>query len=324
MNAFFTTEKLIKSEYIPVDYSFDFKRMGPASTKATNDVRKLIGKETFAELEAFLQTDDFDTPNTDEKAQKKQAVEYLAGALYNKAMYHHFIWLMLRVSSNSVSVMKSQDEQTISKGQMIEAKESLLEFSYTATGDLVEHLSEYPDTFTTWIASEQYTQTQGLLFSGFRELGDYAGMAVHAVFFYNGRHILNEILLSQVKSRFGSVAELLTPTGDDAEPDSLLIADVKRAVAREWIARAATELPVDLMPETLRQSIDKEMYATKSSETDVREGVGARIAQLASIHWQKVDVRRAEVVQSETDADEYTSPEIEQTFDTNKKTAGFI
>ena len=66
------------------------------------------------------------------------------------------------------------------------------------------------------------------------------------------------------------------------------------------------------------------MYATKSSETDVREGVGARIAQLASIHWQKVDVRRAEVVQSETDADEYTSPEIEQTFDTNKKTAGFI
>lgn len=329
MNPFFTTTKIKAQEHIPVDYTFDTDQMGPASNKAVNDIKQVIGSDTYTLLETFLESADFDNPDDDRKKVLKASVLMLAAAIYNMAMYHQFIWLMLRVSSNSVTVMKGENEQTLTKGQMIEARESLLEFAYSALNDLVEYITankaNVSDSEGTevWTESEQYTETQGLLFAGFRDFAKYSGLAVHAAFYYNSRHILAEVVGEKVTAKVGDISKIIAP--DEGEHDKVLIAKLKRATAREVTARACIELPVNLMPGTIRQTVDREMYATKRSEEEIRNGIGRRISILADQEWDRVDMHRAEVVQDTVDTEKYTVDFDDSTiYSEDNKTGGIV
>lgn len=329
MNIFFTTSKIKVQDLIPVDYSFDADSMGPASNKAVNDIKQVIGKDTLALLESFLGTAGYDDPGDDaRKKALKESVDLLAAVLYNMAMYHQFIWLMLRVSSNSITVMKGENEQTLNKGQQIEARESLLEFAYSALNDLVEYLTENKTVITddnevkVWEASEQYTETKDLLFDGFRDFAKYSGLAIHAAFFFNARHILKEVVSEMVVSRVGKLSDILNP--EEGEADVVLIGKLKRAVSREVSARACLELTINLMPDTIRQTVDREMYATKKSDEEIRTGIARRLGVLAAKQWDGLDAYLATVVQDETNTEKFTVPDMEKTLDTGSKTAGFL
>ena len=94
----------------------------PSFPKALGDIKAIISPEVYAlALNHFENAPVVPNPVLDELVKRIQA------PFWNLAMYHHFIWLQIRTSNNKLSVLKSDKEQALNKGQLIEAKESLME-----------------------------------------------------------------------------------------------------------------------------------------------------------------------------------------------------
>lgn len=313
MNNFFTTAELKPSDFIPVSYNFDLEDMHISASKASNDVIAIIGQETFDVIEGYL-----DKYTSAEKVEKT-AVENLAATLYNMALYHQFIFMVVNIKNNSITVENGKDSRALNKGEAIQLRDQFLEFSYSALNDLVVHLNANVDAIkkddtAVWKESEQYKETQDLIFSGFREFSKYAGLTIHAAFYFNARHIMREVIDESVLSRI--------KLDDETLKDTVLLPKVKRALARQVVALSCVQLPIDLMPSTVRQSIDKESYTTRTSEQEVRKGIGNTYASMADKEWRALDMYIASKMVTKTD----TSPVFEESANWNEKnkTAGIM
>jgi hypothetical protein len=292
-------------QYCGADTTFKPENLsGPAKMKAATEIKDIISPAVYDLAVAHANRDVADDPEplTPRITLLNQLVELVQGPFVNLTMYYQFIWLNVRVSSNTLSTMKSDREQPLNKGERIEAKESLLEYAWSYINELVDFLNANSDNITDveavdpvegeepvvpikiWEVSSQYLETKNLIFEGHRDFGRYYGIDNCAAFYYRCRTLIQSIIEDNVDTRL--------TIADDTDPK--IIRAVKTAMAYETVGRACTQLPISSLPGSIRQTIDKEGYGNSKEEDTVRMKIARTIMLQAENAWAKLDTRIAE------------------------------
>lgn len=275
-----------------VDVSFKYEKLLPSFPKALGDIKAIISPEVYAVALAYAET-----PTDPVNPVLQGLVERIQAPFWNLAMYYHFIWLQLRVSNNKLSILKNEKEQPLNKGQLIEAKESLMEMAHSYLSDLIDYLNEnkadiLDGTTEVWTESAQYKAVQNLLFTGYRDFDSFYSIDNSAVFYYRAANIIRKVISEQVESRVGPIDKIITP--ETGEPDADLIYKLKCCISGEVVAKAIKLMPFVWLPGSLRQTIDQELYASGGKDdTTVRERIGREIAADARNEWVKLDMHLA-------------------------------
>lgn len=301
-----TSEELRK--YVPVDINLDPDNLKPAFKRAESELRDIIGDETYDQAKDHYAGENYIPGNYSDADYGKlnQLVDLIQAPFANFAMQKHFIWLMLRVGNNSVTTINGDNERTINKAQMIEAKETLLETAWEFSNDLIDYLNNEKSTFTDWANSEQYTETSNLVFDSFRDFSTNYFTDNSAVYYIHARTTIRRILEDEIKNRVGgSIEKMLTP--DVGDPDAKLIKKVKLALAWRTVAETCRFFAIDRLPPTVRQTIDKEQYYSKEDAQTVREKIAGAINEKADRYMEAIDIYRESTITS--DANETVMPE---------------
>ena len=280
--------------YLSVDTTFKPENLsGPAKMKAATEIKDIISPEVYALAVAHVNSENFGSTDNDRFKLLNQLVELIQGPFVNFTMYYQFVWLSIRASSNTLSVLKSDTETSLNKGERIEAKESLLEYAWSYINELIDFLNTNSENITDkygadavkiWETSSQYTETQHLIFDGHRDFGRYYGIDNCAAFYYRCRTLIQTI-----------VEENVEPRNIPDKPDIKLIRALKYAIAFETVARACSQMPVSSLPSSIRQAIDKEGYGNAKEADTITNKVAKTLFLQAENAWAKVDIRLAEV-----------------------------
>lgn len=326
MSNFFSTNKLDITRYVPVDANFEIDKLYSVENKAIADVKTYISAAIFAKADAHLGSSDYEK-DTNPLTVLDNLVKLIAPAVYNMAMYHNFVWLMIRASSNSLTTIKTEGEASLTKGQMIAARENLLEAAYSAINEIVDYLNENDALIVTagetptpiWSNTTQFTETKNLLFTGYNDFSQYYGIQSGAAFYFSVRHILLEVIDEMAASRI-KLADLTKSDKTNAEKAQLTAA--KKAVAYQTMANACRLLAIHLLPGSIRQNIDQEAYVSRVGELEIREKIAARLEQKAIQYWQKLDLLISPI--SENVDGYYTTESLETPFDATAKHATIL
>lgn len=278
-----------------VDVSFKYDKLLPSFPKAEGDIKAIISPEVYNLALAHVQA----TPDPENPSPVMDGlVEAIQAPFWNLAMYHHFIWLQIRVSNNKLTILKSDKEQALNKGQLIEAKESIMEMAHSYLSSLIDYLNENKATIVDgdgkelWTESAQYSAVQNMLFSGYRDFDSHYSIDNSAVFYYRAGNIIRKVIADNVEARVGDIAKVIAP--DEGQLDTKLIDRLKTCVAYETMAKAIKLLPFVWLPGSVRQTIDHELYASGGKDdTTVRERIGREIAADAQKEWIKLDMQLA-------------------------------
>jgi len=332
----FQTGEEIKSVASQIDISFDIENIDSSLILAANELKDIISKDIWDLMLTHYNSENYnvDPPAEPPAEPEEEPIDYslldelvwkIQPALANLAFYHHFIWLMLRISNNSVTVMKGENETTAYKYQTDEAKEKLLEVTWVHINDLIDFLNDnatawtdfaattaytkaalvrYSDAFYSakeaftsddefdaadwdevsdddvifheWTLSEQYTESQLLIFKDYKEFDKYYGIDRSASFFIHARFIVLEIIKDDIIPR---TSDIYTSTDDN------LLRRVKRYLAYKTVSVALFRFDFFYLPGSIRRKVNNEY----TSVTDAAVNADFVKTKLAAVLKNKAD-----------------------------------
>ncbi len=163
----FKDSEELKEVISHIDIAFDLENIHSSMLLAANDMKDIISREVWdlminhynsanygAEEEGEGEGEGEDFIPSHEQLDK--LVHLVQPALANLCLYHHFIWLQLRISNNSVTVIKGENETAAFKYQTDEAKDKLLLTAWIQINDIIDFLEDNATAFTEWEASTTY------------------------------------------------------------------------------------------------------------------------------------------------------------------------
>ena len=261
-----------------VDSTLDIENFESSALLAANDVKEIISPAMYDAIISNM-----NTPPQENIAEWTEVLELLRYAMAPFTLYKHFIWLQLRVSNNSITTYKSQDETTAFKYQTDEGKESLLNFYAASLKELIDYLETKKDLFTAWSNCTQRTEVQALLIKDYREFDRVFNGEGDAAFFYRSRHIQKEIQDDELKQHVGAIT---------AETPEATKNKLKRALVYFTLARCIVEWDYTFLPAPIKRTINNEHSLKSGKEIDnVKERVSAKFRNMGESWLQKIDLK---------------------------------
>lgn len=267
----------IKKYLSAVDASLDIKNFDSTALLAANDVKEIISTAMYNAI--IASKTNAPSNNTTEW---NEVIDLLCYAMAPLTVYHHFIWLQMRVSNNSITTFKGQNETTAYKYQTDEGKESLLNFYAAWMKELIDYLEEKKDIFTQWGSCTQRTETQALLVKSYREFDSYYATEGNAAFYFRSRKIQKEIQDDDLKQFVGAISY--------ASAD--IQTKLKRALVYLTLSRCMLEWDYAYLPAPIKRTINNEMSLKSGKEVDTaREKVSGKFRQMAENILLKIDLK---------------------------------
>ncbi|MCT4604467.1 MAG: hypothetical protein N4A59_16385 [Marinifilum sp.] len=254
-------------KYVPVNGSFDIENSESGFKMAEREIKDIISAKVYLLALAFYESDKYANPESDQEKLMKKLVEYIQAPFSNYAIYDGFIWKILNVNNSSITIITGDNEKSPNKGQLIEAKEDLLEKTWAFVADLIDFLNENEDAIVdsdnkVWKESEQYKKIAADVFDGYRDFDEFLGIDKSAVFFMKTNAIRQRIVDDELDVRLGDISEVLNAENKDEK----LIRKIKRFMVFRTTAIACEELAITNLPATIRQTYDREIYAAGGKE----------------------------------------------------------
>lgn len=284
-------------KYAPVNINFNPLDHQSSFLRAENEVRDIVGKEIFDLALSFKYSS---TAITDEW--KNRLVELIQAPVANFALYFRFIWLIINTGSSSISITSNDGQKPLNKGQIIEAKEDLLQTAWVFMADLIDFLNENAETIVkviktegqedvtekVWKDSEQYNQLKNLVFTGYKEFDRLYGTDKSAVFFFRAIPIMRQIIRDEIVVRTGVIDPILTPT-EPAVRDETLIDLIKQFLAFRTVSIACRRMSIEHLPASIRGDMDKESISANKDDKTIRERISAMVNQDAETYLRSLD-----------------------------------
>lgn len=267
----------IKSAFSPVDQSYNIDNIRSSLDLARDDLVDVISQAVYDRMLTY-----FNDPNPVHEI-NAELVLLCQRAMIPLGLHHHFIWLQLRISNNSITVVKTNDETAAYKYQTDEAKDELLKSAWSNINILIAFLNRNP-SITEWTTSDQYSILQELLFPSYKEFEKYYGIDRNAAFFIKTRFIQQDILIDEVIPRFGKVSEI---------SDAQLLIKLKRAVSFRMIAQAILRFDAFWLPTSIRKDVTSEVRKRSiNSVTDqfLKENMSNALDEKASEYFEYADM----------------------------------
>ena len=290
MKTPFNTSEDLKRAMSGVDLKLDIKNIQSSLDRVPNDLIEIIGLTVYNEMIAH-----YTTPKITNVAIWDTLVELCQKAMFNLALYKHFIWLQIRVSNGGVTTFKGTDETTAYKYQTDEAKETLLDSWGDFVSQIVDHLNANKDVISAWPLTDQYKAQANQLFTGFREFCKVANISpADAAYYIRVCDLISDITTDEVKPML-KVADLV-------KTDSKF-RKVQKFVAFRTLSLSATQFDVTAMPKPIRQVALNEMNSKNAQSFDFVKGrLSAHYKQEAESWLQKLsDSIKADAVSASGD-----------------------
>jgi hypothetical protein len=370
----FKTGEELKSVASQIDISFEIENIDSSLILAANELKDIISSDVWDLMLAHYNSGNYDVDPPDPPGEGElvdysllnELVHKVQPALANLAFYHHFIWLMLRISSNSVTVMKGENETTAYKYQTDEAKEKLLEVTWVQINDLIDFLNDnatdwadfaastayeaddiarYEEAFYSakeaftsieefdaadwdevddadvifheWTLSEQYTESQLLIFKDYKEFDKYYGIDRSASFFIHARFIISEIIKDDIIPR---TSDIYTSTDDN------LLRRVKRYLAYKTVSVALFRFDFFYLPGSIRRKVNNEYTSVTDAAVNadfVKTKLAAVLKNKADEYLMEIDHYLSSLITPE-DEDDTVYTKYEHTPDAEDKFVAMI
>jgi hypothetical protein len=160
----FKTGEEIKNSLSQLDIEFDIENVKTSFEKAAADIKDIIGSDMYLLMINHFNSDHFGTG--EDYLLLDKLVKHIQDPLANFGMFHHFIWLILRISNNSVTVHKTDKETTAYKYLTDEAKEKLIDSAWMYINSLVDFMNSNATAFTVWVKNTEYALNQIIRYNG--------------------------------------------------------------------------------------------------------------------------------------------------------------
>jgi hypothetical protein len=142
----------LKEHLSGINISLDTTNLKSGFDRAAIEAKDFASPAMYADMIAYYDAslNEGHTPDTiyDELVNKYQ--DYMA----NRAVYEHFIWLIISVNNGSITVKKTEKETTAYKYLTDEAKENVLQASHLYADELIVYLNENATVYKAWAAAE--------------------------------------------------------------------------------------------------------------------------------------------------------------------------
>jgi hypothetical protein len=294
----------IKTYLSGIDASFEDTNIADSYIIAGNDIKELISAALYDKLCGTLPT----TP-TETKDVYEEARERLRYAMAPLTIYHHFIWLQIRISNNSMTTYKSQNETTLYNYQSIEAKDNLLLRHGVFVKELIDYLEEKKTIITEWAQSDQKKELDGLVIKSYRDFDKVFNTNGDAAFFIRSRVVQQEAM-----DEVGAFVDLDTILTAET-PDKILIRKLQKAIAYLTMARVVNEWNDAQLPAVIRQSIAMENTG-KTKPDAIIQKLSNKYRNIAESVLREISLEKA-VTKTETDypndAISINRPEVSET-----------
>jgi len=279
----FTPTVSLKNYVSGIDVTLKLENINSSMIVAANDIREIISPEMYDDI-----IDKMTTPPTDEDEAKKYAevLELLRFAIVPLALYHHFIWLQIRVSPNSITTYKTDKETTAFKYQTDEARESLLISYGLFTKELIDSLDSDKETFTAWAESPQSTAFNNLLIKTYRDFDNCFQTEGNAAFFIRSR-VFQQEAYDEINAHI-KIKTIL----DATTPDPVMISKLKRALAYITVSRAISEWDNYYLPSTLRRNMANDASNNpRLTSEDVKDKLSFKYRNMAESVLRGMDIK---------------------------------
>jgi len=148
----------LKQHISGINISLDTLNLKSGFDRAAIEAKDYVGAAMYQAICAYYDASKVEEYTPD--AMLAEALTKLQDYVANRALYEHFIWLILTVNNNSVTVKKSDKETTAYKYLTDEAKDNLLQASHMYADELIIYLVENATLYTAWAATAEFTLGQ--------------------------------------------------------------------------------------------------------------------------------------------------------------------
>jgi hypothetical protein len=289
------TSKKIKDYISGFDKAFDNENINDSLIIAANDIRGvLIPVELYDALIDSMEPIAEGETAPDNAAEVAEALEGLRFCLAPLAIYHHYIWLQVRISNNGITTYQSNDERVAFKYQNDEAKESLLVRFGVFFKEFIDYLEEnIPETidedatdiFSIWATSDQKKELDALLIKNYRDFDNYFQTEGSAAFFIRSR-IFQQEAFDEINAHIK-----IKPLLEAEEKDEALIRKLKKALAYLTVSRAVFDWDNYFLPVTIRRSIANET-TQKTTYEEVKQTLSAKYRTFAEGILRSIDIQK--------------------------------
>jgi len=170
--------KLIKAigevrAHVPSNMTADFDKINPFLENAERlYVMHLIGKDEFLSLLGVYTAAQFKLEQIiDEDV--RQAIIIAQKIICNLGYLFGLPMISVSIGTGGIQIQSSADKKTAFQWQTDEIKQALQELGFGAIEELLDHLELYPEKFSDYIASENYTKQKRFLINTAAEFSDY-------------------------------------------------------------------------------------------------------------------------------------------------------
>lgn len=262
----------------------DMENVSSSRKLAKRDLVDLISKDVYDLMLKKYNQETFDPdPGEEYKAKLDELIEMCQAAFANFLIYHHLIWLQIRMGNNGVTTIKNDKETTAFKYQTDEAKEKLLDTAQVAIGEILDFLEDNKDDFSEWTDSDQYKYLQKLVIQSYKDFNENYEISNNAAFFMRTRFLQKEIIDEEILPRF----KLTALANDDT-----LAALTRKAIAFKVMALAIKRFDFFLLPESIRKEIGNEYFSsTRFRDIDqVKENLYGELNTKGDRYLEKIDM----------------------------------
>jgi hypothetical protein len=323
----FGTIEELKESISQIDISLDISNLSSSLKLAARDLKDAISKDVYDLMMARYKGDTITPPQGDPPADPAlelseaqgalldELVEMCQGAIANFAVYHHLIWLQIRLSNNGVTTLKNNNETTAFKYQTDEAKIKLLDRACLEITEIIDHLEANKTFYTQWVASSQYTYLQNLVIKSYRDFSEQYEISNNASFFIRTRFLQAEVIDDHILPRI-KLADLTN--------DVKLTKLTKKAVAFKTMAMAIKRFDYFLLPESIRKELGNEYFSsTRFRDIDlVKENLFGDLNTKGDEYLANIDMYLAAKTNTDTTANTYE--DLDQAFNGDYPFAAII
>ena len=232
-----TAEEIKK--YITVDGSFDFNTVMPYIELAEDEVKRVLGKEQYTELDDYYNGTNNGIPELDD------LLPYAQRPVVYFAFYKGFDKFNVSITNNGIGVVHNTQLAPASAERVKNLRTSMSDTAWDSLEYLLQFLEENSDDYSAWESSDAYKDTYDLLITSARKFDEIYTINRSRLNYLNWKPTMKDIEELEIAPAISPemVTELKTQQKDGTltAPNKKVLADVQKALAYYTAAKNGDE-----------------------------------------------------------------------------------
>lgn len=282
---------------------FDIERLHSKLLLAKKDVEKIIGRDLYKKINDHFFSNNY---NQEDEADEKyirlnKLVPLLQGVVANFAVYRHYIWMVVDVSTAGVSQLSGDEKKPVTQSMSQEAKNDLIDSAWMFFDDLLIALDEEIDNLPEWAAIRN-KRAALILFKTAADFNRVTGIETSSFFFELLYQIIEEIETENVKSRFN--------VEDITALDDKILYNLRKAVGYNTLSEAIMRFDYHLLPAPIRHDIDSEKSSRSRDKNAeyIKDKLKGYFSDKASGYYANATNIYDEITNEDSSSEEYQLP----------------